>query len=95
MRRTIKLRESELKKMIAESVKRALNENYSASECASEASEIIEDMVDDEYGYSYEELNSMSPYEVIDSWLQWEGIQGYTDKILTLVSGLYNVDLNG
>ena len=39
-------------------------------------------------------VNSMSPYELIDAWLQWEGIIGYTDDILTLVSGLYNVDLN-
>jgi hypothetical protein len=55
---------------------------------------IISDMIDEAYGYSEEDVNSMSPYELIDAWLQWEGIIGYTDDILTLVSGLYNVDLN-
>ena len=55
---------------------------------------IISDMIDVEYGYSEEDVNSMSPYELIDAWLQWEGLRGYTDDILTLVSGLYNVDLN-
>ena len=55
---------------------------------------IISDMIDVEYDYSEEDVNSMSPYELIDAWLQWEGIIGYTDDILTLVSGLYNVDLN-
>lgn len=55
---------------------------------------IISDMIDEAYGYSEEDINSMSPYELIDAWLQWEGLRGYTDDILTLVSGLYNVDLN-
>jgi hypothetical protein len=55
---------------------------------------IISDMIDVEYGYSEEDVNSMSPYELIDAWLQLEGLRGYTDDILTLVSGLYNVDLN-
>lgn len=54
---------------------------------------IISDMMDEEYGYSEEEINSMSPYELIDEWLQWEGIIGYTDDILTLVRRLYHVDL--
>ena len=94
MKRTIKLRESELRRMISESVRRALNENFNASECGSKVEYIISDMIDDEYGYSEEQINSMSPYDILDAWLQWEGIQGYTDDILTLVSGLYNVDLN-
>ena len=54
---------------------------------------IISDMMDEEYGYSEEEINSMSPSELIDEWLQWEGIIGYTDDILTLVRRLYHVDL--
>ena len=55
---------------------------------------IISDMIDEAYGYSEEDIYSMSSYELIDAWLQWEGLRGYTDDILTLVSGLYNVDLN-
>lgn len=94
MKRTIKLKESELRRMISESVRKVLNENFNASECASKVEYIISDMLDDEYGYSEEQIKSMSPYDILDAWLQWEGIQGYTDDILTLVSGLYNVDLN-
>ena len=94
MKRTIRLKESELKRMISESVRRALNENFNASECALQVEDIISDIIDDDYGYSEDQINSMSPYEILDAWLQWEGIQGYTDDILTLVSGLYNVDLN-
>jgi hypothetical protein len=34
--------------------------------------------------FSLEEVAAMSPRMVMDEWLKWEGIIGYTDPILRL-----------
>lgn len=35
----------------------------------------------------------MSPLEVIEAYLNWEGIIGYTDNIVNLVLQAYNADI--
>ena len=35
----------------------------------------------------------MSPLEVIEAYLTWEGIMGYTDSIVNLVLQAYNADI--
>lgn len=43
------------------------------------------------------EVNSratiMSPLELIEAYLHWEGIIGYTDQIVNLVLQAYNADI--
>lgn len=48
---------------------------------------VYEDLTDGA-GYSDESLEQISAKELIDAWLTWEGIQGYTDAILRLVSAV-------
>lgn len=35
------------------------------------------------------EISIMTPHEVLNSWLEWNGIIGYTDDILHAVSSIY------
>lgn len=35
------------------------------------------------------EISIMTPHEVLNSWLEWQGIIGYTDDILHAVSSIY------
>lgn len=44
--------------------------------------DVVEDLKDAEY--TIEQIESMTPNEVMDKWLVWNGIQGYTDQILVL-----------
>lgn len=39
-----------------------------------------------------EEINDMSPNEVIDRYWQWEGIIGYTNRIIDTVFDVYEID---
>lgn len=41
-----------------------------------------------------EEFQNMSPREVLDEILEWEGIYGYTSMILTLIEDIYKVKLD-
>ena len=54
---------------------------------------LLEEGEDGEYGYSESELESMTNEELFDAWLEWHGIIGYTDDIIEVVKGLWNVDL--
>ena len=40
-----------------------------------------------------QKINEMSPYEVFDHCLHWEGIIGYTGTILSWFRDIYNVDI--
>lgn len=37
-----------------------------------------------EAGYTMNEVTGMSRFEIVDAWLRWEGIIGYTQKIINL-----------
>ena len=54
--------------------------------------DIIATLIDDAE-YDEQEVMNMTPYELIDKWLEWEGIIGYTEDILEAVSEVYDVEL--
>ena len=35
---------------------------------------------------------SLSPRELLDAWLSWNGIHGYTDQILSVVGKAFNLE---
>lgn len=43
--------------------------------------------------YSPEKIKEMTPRNKVDNWLKWNGIQGYTDDILDVVSAAYGIIL--
>ena len=38
--------------------------------------------------YSEKRVNKMSDYELLDAWLKWNGIIGFTDDIVDIVKCL-------
>lgn len=40
-----------------------------------------------------DEFQSMSPYEVYEAVLEWEGIYGYAEYILQLIQSVFKVDV--
>lgn len=56
--------------------------------------ELIESLVEEE-GEEYferEQLESMSPRDLLNTWLTWQGIQGFTDDILEACQALHLPD---
>ena len=39
------------------------------------------------------EIAEMSPRQKVKNWLEWNGIQGFTDDILDVVSAAYDIML--
>ena len=57
--------------------------------------EIIYELFTDSDGeLSATELSKMSNYELMDTYLSWYGIIGYTQTILEHVAGIFNVEIN-
>lgn len=42
----------------------------------------------DEAEYSEEDINSMTDYEMLDAWLIYNGIVGYTEELIDVLSAL-------
>lgn len=42
----------------------------------------------DEAEYSEEDVNSMTDYEMLDAWLIYNGIIGYTEELVDVLSAL-------
>lgn len=55
--------------------------------------DIISVLIDDAE-YDEQEVMEMSNYELIDAWLTWEGIIGYTEDIISAVLDVHGVELN-
>ena len=56
--------------------------------------EIIEYLIDESEGvYTREELEAMSKVQLLDAYLTWEGIIGFTDDILEHIEAIYEVNL--
>ena len=56
--------------------------------------EIIEYLVDESEGdYTREELEEMSNRDLLNAYLTWEGIIGYTDDIIERIEAIYEVNL--
>lgn len=53
----------------------------------------LKDFLIDECGYVFEEVESMSNAELVDAWLKWEGVIGFTDDILRIVETVYEIEL--
>lgn len=47
----------------------------------------------DEAEYTESEVNEMDSTELLDSWLQYNGIIGYTDDIKDFIEAAFDVDL--
>lgn len=47
----------------------------------------------DEAEYEAESVESMTKSELLDAYLRYEGIIGYTSDILDIIENLYNVTL--
>lgn len=43
--------------------------------------------------YTIEQLQDLTPYELFDKWLRYEGIIGYTDEIIASLSNATSTDL--
>lgn len=41
-----------------------------------------------------DEINAMSKQEVFERYLTWQGIIGYSDRIISVIETIYNVDLD-
>ena len=48
----------------------------------------------EEAGYEDYEVNGMSPAELVDAYLAWNGIIKWTDSILKVVCAAYEINLN-
>lgn len=43
--------------------------------------------------YTPSRVANMTPYDKVDAWLKYEGISGYTDDILKVVSIAYKIHI--
>lgn len=57
-----------------------------------EKSELIQFLVEDA-GYSEREVANMTNTELLDNWLEYYGICGWTDDIKDVVRAAFDVDL--
>jgi hypothetical protein len=44
--------------------------------------------------YSEDEVLAMSDYELVDNYLVWNGICGYTEDILEVIEAAFGVELD-
>lgn len=45
-----------------------------------------------EAGFDREEIKDMNSYELVDEWLIWNGIYGFTRDIINVVFAAYGMD---
>lgn len=55
--------------------------------------ELLQDCLENDYEYSPEKIKKMTPRQKIKDWLEYYGIQGFTDDILDVVSAAYDIIL--
>lgn len=55
--------------------------------------ELLQDCLEGDCEYPLEVIADMTPRQKIKNWLEYHGIQGYTDDILDVVSAAYSVVL--
>lgn len=54
----------------------------------------LDDFLECECEYPLEVIAKMTPRQKINNWLIYHGIEGFTDDILDIVSGAYDINLN-
>lgn len=56
--------------------------------------DIIDYLIDESEGdYTREELEEMSKLQLLDAYLTWEGIVGFTEDIIEHIEAIYEVEL--
>ena len=55
--------------------------------------ELLQNCLEDDYEYSPEKIKKMTPRQKVKDWLEYYGIQGFTDDILDVVSAAYDIVL--
>ena len=55
--------------------------------------DLLQDCLEDDCGYSRKAIHDMTPRQKIKNWLEWNGIQGFTDDILDVISAAYDIIL--
>lgn len=55
--------------------------------------ELLQDCLEGDCEYPLEVIAEMTPRQKINNWLIWNGIQGFTDDILDVVSAAYGIIL--
>ena len=55
--------------------------------------ELLQNCLEDDYEYSPDKIKKMTPRQKVKDWLEYYGIQGYTDDILDIVSAAYDIVL--
>lgn len=48
----------------------------------------------DDCEYKESQVEEMTPSEMVDAWLRYEGIINYTNDILDVVSAAYGIELD-
>lgn len=55
--------------------------------------EALEEMKSVSFNSLDEALNHYSKKEIFDTWLKYEGINGYTSSIINAINKLYDLDI--
>ena len=55
--------------------------------------ELLQDCLESDCEYPLEVIAEMTPRQKISNWLEWNGICGFTDDILDVVSAAYGIIL--
>lgn len=55
--------------------------------------ELLKNCLEYDCEYPLEVINEMTPRQKISNWLEWNGICGFTDDILDVVSAAYDIIL--
>lgn len=55
--------------------------------------ELLQDCLEGDCEYPLEVIAEMTPRQKIKNWLEYQGIQGFTDDILDVVSAAYDIIL--
>ena len=55
--------------------------------------ELLQNCLEDDYEYSPEKIKKMTPRQKVKNWLEWNGIKGFTDDILDVISAAYGIVL--
>lgn len=54
---------------------------------------LLQETLEDDCEYPLEVIAEMTPRQKVKNWLEWNGIQGFTDDILDAVSAAYGIIL--
>ena len=55
--------------------------------------DLLQNCLEDDYEYSHEKIKKMTPRQKVKDWLEYYGIQGFTDDILDVISAAYGIVL--